>query len=162
MSAIFDINVTRNNDENYSLSELKGKTLLVVNTASQCRFTSQYEALEVLHQKYKDAGLVILAFPCNQFAKQEPGIAEKIESFCKLNYGVSFPLHKKIEVNGQGTTPLFQYLKSQAKGLLGSKSIKWNFTKFLISPDGLTIERFAPMTNPIMIEDQIKRYITDT
>lgn len=160
MSALFDIEVVRNNDETYSLSELKGKVLLVVNTASKCRFTPQYEALEALHLKYKDAGLVILAFPCNQFAKQEPESADKIESFCQLNYGVSFPLHKKIEINGKNTTPLYRYLKSNATGLFGTKSIKWNFTKFLISPDGFTIERFAPTTNPRLLENQIKAYLS--
>lgn len=160
--SIYDIEITQSNGNTYPLSNLKGKVLLIVNTASQCRFTPQYRALEELHKEYSRQGLMILAFPCNQFAKQEPERVDKIESFCQLNYGVTFELHKKIKVNGPDSTPLYQYLKQQAKGLFGSQSIKWNFTKFLVNQDGTKIHRFAPSVDPIDLEDMIKSYLSQS
>jgi len=132
-----------------------------VNTASHCRFTPQYQELELLHKKYEHLGLVVMAFPCNQFAKQEPESADKIEAFCQLNYGVSFAIHNKVMVNGNETTPLYQFLKSRAKGVLGSESIKWNFTKFLVSSDGQTVKRFSPTTSPMKLETQINDYLSN-
>ena len=134
--------------EQKTLGDFAGKALLVVNTASQCGFTPQYKGLEQLWQNYKDRGLVVLGFPCNQFGKQEPGDEQDISQFCELNFGVSFPLFKKIEVNGGAAHPLFVQLKKRAPGVLGSERIKWNFTKFLIGRDGQTIKRFAPLTKP--------------
>ncbi|UVJ42724.1 glutathione peroxidase [Pseudomonas sp. LS1212] len=134
--------------EKKTLGDFSGKALLVVNTASQCGFTPQYKGLEQLWQKYKDRGLVIAGFPCNQFGKQEPGDEAAISQFCELNFGVTFPLFKKIDVNGSDAHPLFVQLKKRAPGVLGSERIKWNFTKFLIGQDGKTIKRFAPVTKP--------------
>ncbi|MND97841.1 Hydroperoxy fatty acid reductase gpx1 [compost metagenome] len=134
--------------ERKTLGDFAGKVLLVVNTASQCGFTPQYKGLEQLWQRYKDQGLVVLGFPCNQFGKQEPDDERAISQFCELNFGVSFPLFRKIEVNGSGAHPLFKQLKERAPGLLGSERIKWNFTKFLIGRDGQLIKRFSPLTKP--------------
>jgi len=122
--------------------------MLVVNTASKCGFTPQYEGLEALYKKYKDQGFVVLGFPCNQFGRQEPGSASDIEEFCQLNYGVSFPMFAKIDVNGDDADPLFTYLKKSQKGILGSENIKWNFTKFLVNRDGDVAARFAPTVKP--------------
>jgi glutathione peroxidase len=138
-----------------NLSDYQGKALLVVNTASHCGYTSQYAGLEKLYQKHKDSGLVILGFPCNQFGKQEPGNAEEIGSFCQKNYGVSFPMFAKTDVNGDKTHPLFKHLKTKAPGVLGTEAIKWNFTKFLVSPDGKTIKRYGSSTKPKEIEADI-------
>ncbi len=137
-----------------SMSTYKGKTVIVVNTASKCGLTPQYEGLEKLYDTYKNQGLVILGFPCNQFGNQEPGNAEEIEEFCQLNYGVSFPMFAKIEVNGKNTHPIFKYLKSELGGFLGS-DIKWNFTKFVIDKTGKPVKRFAPITTPESMEDYI-------
>ncbi|MFK7842437.1 MAG: glutathione peroxidase [Sphingorhabdus sp.] len=137
------------------LSSHKGKVLLVVNTASKCGFTPQYEGLEKLHQEYKDKGLEILAFPCNQFGKQEPGNAEEIKNFCTLNYDVSFPLMGKIDVNGDDADPLWKYLKSEKSGLLGSR-IKWNFTKFLVDREGNVAGRFGPAVKPEQLKSEIE------
>ncbi|MGJ7515514.1 glutathione peroxidase [Pseudomonas baetica] len=134
--------------EQKTLADFAGKAVLVVNTASKCGFTPQYKGLEELWQTYKDQGLVVLGFPCNQFGKQEPGNEGAISEFCELNYGVSFPLFKKIEVNGADAHPLFVQLKKRAPGVLGSQGIKWNFTKFLIGKDGQLVKRFAPATKP--------------
>ncbi|MFZ4404175.1 MAG: glutathione peroxidase [Pseudobdellovibrionaceae bacterium] len=134
--------------QNESLEKYKDKVVLVVNVASQCGFTPQYDGLEELYKKYQSQGLVILGFPCNQFGGQEPGSDEDIQSFCRLNHGVTFPVMAKIDVNGSNADPLYQWLKSSAPGILGSEMIKWNFTKFLIGKDGLVIERFAPQTKP--------------
>ncbi|AYF44378.1 MULTISPECIES: glutathione peroxidase [Halobacteriovorax] len=139
-----------------SLSEFKGKSLLIVNTASKCGFTPQYEGLQKIYDKYKDK-LEVLAFPCNQFGKQEPGNSEDIQSFCDLTFKTSFPLFEKVEVNGENTHPLFQYLKSELPGLLGSKKIKWNFTKFLIDSEGNPVKRYAPIDKPESIENDIKK-----
>lgn len=138
-----------------SMEEFKGKTIIVVNTASKCGLTPQYEGLEKLYQEYKDQGLVILGFPCNQFGNQETGNSDEIEEFCQINYGVSFPMFEKIEVNGKNTHPIFKFLKSKLGGLLGSK-IKWNFTKFVIDKNGKPVKRFAPITKPDAMEGLIK------
>jgi glutathione peroxidase len=141
-----------------SMEEFKGKTVIVVNTASQCGLTPQYEGLEELYQKYRDQGLVILGFPCNQFGKQEPGSSDEIQEFCQVNYGVSFPMFSKVDVNGNSAHPLFKYLKSQLGGLLGSK-IKWNFTKFVLDKEGHPIKRFAPTTKPEKMEATIQKLL---
>ncbi|MFC5695957.1 glutathione peroxidase [Pseudomonas sp. GCM10022186] len=153
---LLDIPVTTIKGEQKTLADFGGKALLVVNTASQCGFTPQYKGLESLWQQYKDKGLVVLGFPCNQFGKQEPGDEGAISEFCELNFGVSFPLFKKIEVNGANAHPLYVQLKKRAPGLLGSQGIKWNFTKFLISQDGQRIKRFAPTTKPEEISAEIE------
>lgn len=139
-----------------SLSDFRARAYLVVNTASKCGFTPQYRGLEYLWQYYRDRGLMVLGFPCNQFGSQEPGDPLEIANFCTLNYGVSFPLFSKIEVNGPGTHPLFNELKRLAPGVLGSQRIKWNFTKFLLSADGQRITRFAPITKPARLFDHIE------
>ncbi|GHB36761.1 glutathione peroxidase [Mongoliitalea lutea] len=137
-----------------SMEEFKGKTILVVNTASQCGLTPQFEGLEKLYEKYKDKGLVILGFPCNQFGNQEPGDEASIASGCVLNYGVTFPMFAKIEVNGPNTHPIFKYLKERLGGLFGSR-IKWNFTKFLLDEQGRPLKRYAPITKPDQIEKDL-------
>jgi glutathione peroxidase len=142
--------------EQKTLADYAGKAVLVVNTASKCGFTPQYKGLEELWQSYKDRGLVVLGFPCNQFGKQEPGNEGAISEFCELNYGVSFPLFKKIDVNGSDAHPLFVQLKKRAPGLLGSEGIKWNFTKFLIGRDGTLIKRYAPLTKPEELKSDIE------
>jgi len=147
-NALFDIPVTTIKGEQKTLADFGGKAVLVVNTASKCGFTPQYKGLESVWQQYKDKGLVVLGFPCNQFGKQEPGDEGAISEFCELNFGVSFPLFKKVDVNGSDAHPLFVNLKKSAPGLLGSQGIKWNFTKFLLSADGTVIKRFAPTTKP--------------
>jgi glutathione peroxidase len=140
------------------MSDYKGKVILIVNTATQCGLTPQFEGLERLYETYKDRGLVILGFPCNQFGGQEPLTNDNMEQTCKLNYGVTFPLFEKIEVNGPQTHPVFKYLKSKLGGLFGSK-IKWNFTKFLLDADGRPVRRFAPITKPDSIEPDIKKLL---
>jgi glutathione peroxidase len=137
------------------MDSYKGKTILVVNTASKCGFTPQLEGLENLYKKYKDEGLVILGFPCNQFGNQEPGDEKSISEGCLINYGVTFPIFSKIDVNGEDAHPIYKYLKAELKGPLGSK-IKWNFTKFLIDPNGYPIKRFAPSTKPEKIDKYLK------
>jgi glutathione peroxidase len=139
-----------------SLGDYQGKVVLVVNTASQCGFTPQYAGLETLYQQYKDQGLVILGFPCNQFGQQEPGGAEDIAQTCQINYGVSFPMFAKVDVNGQQAHPLFQWLTARLPGWFGRR-VKWNFTKFLIGRDGQPIKRFAPITKPARLEAQVRR-----
>jgi glutathione peroxidase len=138
------------------LSDYRGKVLLLVNTASKCGFTPQYEGLEALWRKHAEQGLVVLGFPCNQFGSQEPGDAQQIASFCSLTYDVTFPMMAKVDVNGAATHPLWAWLKSQKKGLLGSQAIKWNFTKFLAGRDGRVIGRFPPTTPPQALESAIK------
>ena len=145
--------------ETVSMSTYEGKPVVVVNTASKCGFTPQYEGLEELYQKYRDEGLHILGFPCNQFANQEPGSSEDIEAFCQLNYGVSFTMFEKVEVNGKNAHPIFKFLKSKLSGgLLGSR-IKWNFTKFVIDKNGEPVKRFAPTTAPRKMEQTIQRVL---
>jgi glutathione peroxidase len=142
-----------------SLSEYAGKVLLLVNTASHCGFTPQYKDLEALYQQYRERGLVVLGFPCNQFGAQEPGDAEEIASFCETNYGVSFPMFAKIEVNGDNAHPLYQYLRKAAPGLMGTEGIKWNFTKFLVNRQGEVIKRYPPATSPAAIADDIEKLL---
>jgi glutathione peroxidase len=141
------------------LSPYAGKVLLIVNTASKCGFTPQYEGLEALHRRYADRGLAVLAFPCNQFGGQEPGDAEEIASFCRLTYDVTFEVFAKVDVNGPAAAPLFEHLKHQAKGLLGSEAIKWNFTKFLVDRSGAVVARYAPTTKPDAIAEDIEKLL---
>jgi glutathione peroxidase len=155
---LYDLSAKLNNGRNKSLGDYKGKVLLIVNTASKCGFTPQYEGLQSLYSKYKDRGFEVLGFPCDQFGHQEPGADDEIKSFCQLNYGVNFPLFSKTEVNGDGAHPVFKFLKSEKGGLLGD-SIKWNFTKFLIDKKGKVVERFAPVTAPSAIEPQIEKLL---
>lgn len=142
--------------EEILLDRYKGKALLIVNTASACGYTPQYAGLEALHEKYQDRGFAVLGFPCNQFGKQEPGSEAEIAAFCKKNYGVTFPMFAKVDVNGDQAHPLFDYLKKSLPGLLGTEPIKWNFTKFLIDKEGKPIERFAPATKPESIEKTVE------
>lgn len=151
---LYDITVRGRNGDLISLSQYKGKTLLIVNTATGCGFTPQYEGLETLYRKYKNQGFEILDFPCNQFGHQAPGTEEEIHEFCTMNYEVSFPQFAKIEVNGSGESPLYSYLKSQKSGFLGSK-IKWNFTKFLVDKEGTVVNRYAPTDKPEQLEKDI-------
>ncbi len=157
---IYNFKVNKLNGTPADLNEYKGKTIIVVNTASKCGLTPQYEGLEKLYQKYKDQGLVILGFPCNQFGKQEKGNSDEIQEFCQVNYGVSFPMFEKIEVNGKNAHPIYKYLKSKLSGgcFFGS-SIKWNFTKFVIDKNGKPVKRFAPTTKPEKMEKFIKKII---
>jgi glutathione peroxidase len=141
------------------LSRWRGQVLLIVNTASECGFTPQYAGLEKLNQQFKDRGLAVLGFPCNQFGKQEPGTAADIGAFCEKNYGVSFPMFSKINVNGDEAHPLYKHLKEQAPGVLGTQGIKWNFTKFLINKDGTVYKRFAPQTKPEEIAADIENLL---
>ncbi len=147
------------NGEEISMSNYKDNVLLIVNTASKCGFTKQFEELEKLYQKYKDKGFKILGFPCNQFGSQDPGTNEEIAQFCSLNYQVSFPMFEKIDVNGKNTHPIYQYLKSHASGFLGTKNIKWNFTKFLVNRQGEVVGRYAPNITPFKIEEDIHQYL---
>ncbi|MDH2911157.1 glutathione peroxidase [Kosakonia sp. HypNH10] len=154
MSTFHQLNATSLSGEPVPMADYAGKVVLVVNTASHCGFTPQYAGLETLYQKYAAQGLVVLGFPCNQFGKQEPGSADDIAQTCHINYGVSFPMFEKIEVNGAAAHPLFRYLKKALPGVLGER-IKWNFTKFLIGRDGQPIKRFAPFTKPEKMEAAI-------
>ena len=139
-----------------ALEQFRGQVLLIVNTASACGFTPQFAGLQALHQQYAGQGLVVLGFPCNQFGAQEPGSNAEIAQFCQRNYGVDFPVLAKVEVNGAGAHPLFQWLKAQAPGLLGTQAIKWNFTKFLVGRDGQVIRRYAPQTAPLALAADIE------
>jgi len=153
---IYDIEVRRGNGSAFSLGELEDKVLLIVNTASKCGFTPQYKGLESLHRKYGDRGLVVLGFPCDQFAHQEPGDDAEIQDFCQVNFGVTFPVMAKIEVIGSGAHPLFVHLRKRTGGLLGD-AVKWNFTKFLVSRNGEEIRRFSPSTEPEKLEADIEK-----
>ncbi|WP_409270406.1 glutathione peroxidase [Neobacillus sp. SCS-31] len=146
--SIYEFNARLINGEEISLSRFEGKVVLIVNTASKCGFTPQYAELQELYETYKERGFTVLGFPCNQFMNQEPGSEEEIESFCKQNYGVTFPMFGKVDVNGDEAHPLFSYLAKEAPGIMGSKRIKWNFTKFLIGRDGKPVKRFAPNDKP--------------
>lgn len=157
--SLYDFSVIDINGETHSLKEYEGKTVLIVNVASKCGFTSQYTELEQMYKEYKNSGLEILAFPCNQFGAQEPGDAEEIKSFCSLTYDVSFPLFAKVDVNGSNTAPVYEYLKDSLPGLLGIKAIKWNFTKFLIGKDGKPVKRYAPTDKPLSILKDIKKIL---
>lgn len=160
-TSIYDFKVQTLDNQELNLSSLKGKVILIVNTASKCGFTPQYTELEKLYQRYKEQGLIILGFPCNQFGNQEPGDAEQIQQFCSLNYDVSFPMMAKIQVNGQDADPLYQYLKHRAKGIFGSSSIKWNFTKFLINRDGSVVVRYSPLIKPLRFEIGIQSLLNE-
>jgi glutathione peroxidase len=146
--SVYDYSAKTLDGQDASLADYRGQVLLIVNTASKCGFTPQYEGLETLYREYKDKGFAVLAFPCNQFGAQEPGNAEEIANFCSLTYDVTFPVLAKIDVNGPSVHPLYAYLKHEQKGLLGTEAIKWNFTKFLIGRHGEVVERFAPTTKP--------------
>ena len=154
--SIYQFSMPLNNGEDKSLEDFKGQVLLIVNTASKCGFTPQYTGLQSLHEKYQEKGFQVLGFPCDQFGHQEPGSDGEIEQFCTLNFNVNFPLFKKTEVNGDNASPFYQHLKEAAPGLLGSKSIKWNFTKFLINRDGRVVKRYAPNTKPESIAKDIE------
>lgn len=156
MTDLLSIPVKTREGGETSLEEHKGKVLLVVNTASKCGFTPQYKGLQALYEKYRDRGLEVLGFPCNQFGSQEPGSDEEIQQFCELNYGVSFPVYSKLEVNGPDAHPLFSRLKKEAPGILGTERIKWNFTKFLVNRDGQVVKRFAPTDKPEALEAEIE------
>jgi glutathione peroxidase len=156
MTTTYDFTAKDIKGRETKLSKYKGKTLLIVNTASECGFTPQYKGLQALHEKYKDQGLVVLGFPCNQFGGQEPGDAKAIEQFCEINYGVTFPVFDKIDVNGDNADPLFTHLKKAAPGLLGSEAVKWNFTKFLVTPDD-KVKRFAPNDEPASMAKDIEK-----
>lgn len=152
---VHEFSVTDAAGNDVKLADYKTKVVLIVNVASKCGFTKQYAGLETLYAKLKDKGLVILGFPCNQFGKQEPGTNEEIQQFCKLNYGVSFPVFAKIEVNGADAHPLYKYLKKEAPGIAGTKAIKWNFTKFLIGPEGNVVKRYGSRETPEDLEKDI-------
>lgn len=155
-SRIYQFSADNYRGENIELSAYAGKVVLIVNTASECGFTDQYKGLQALYEKYNAQGLEILAFPCNQFKQQEKGSNSDIKTFCDLQFTIKFDLFSKIDVNGENAHPLYQFLKSQAKGFLGSKSIKWNFTKFLINKEGEVVQRFATVTKPYKLEKNIK------
>ncbi|HEY9551947.1 MAG TPA: glutathione peroxidase [Prevotella sp.] len=155
MATIYNYTALTGKGQELNLSQFEGKVLLIVNTASKCGFTPQFEGLEALNQKYKDCGLVVLGFPCNQFANQDPGTDSEIAEFCSLNFGVTFQIMKKVDVNGKNASPVFQFLKKHSKGTFGS-AVKWNFTKFLVAKDGQTVKRFAPTTVPAKLEKEIE------
>ena len=156
MKSIYDIKVKTINGEETTLEPYKGKVMLIVNVASKCGYTPQYDGLEALYKKYKDEGLVVLGFPCNQFGSQEPGSEAEIQNFCRVNFGVTFPMFSKINVNGEETHPLYRYLKSEQPGILGTEAIKWNFTKFLVDKEGNVVERFGSSTKPVELEEKIE------
>ena len=155
-TSIYDFEANRIDGQNVKLSAFRGKVLLIVNTASQCGFTPQFAGLEELHEKYASQGLVVLGFPSNQFGSQDPGSNEEIGAFCTTNYGVSFPMMEKIDVNGSNAAPLYQWLTKEKPGLLGSTAIKWNFTKFLVGRDGRVLKRYAPLDTPASIARDIE------
>ncbi len=159
-ATIFDLSATSNRGEVIDLAQFRGRPLLIVNTASKCGFTPQYDGLQALHEEFGPQGLVVLGFPCDQFAHQEPGDDAAIEEFCKVNFGVTFPLTTKVDVNGRGTHPVFAFLKEHTSGLLGS-AIKWNFTKFLVAADGQSVTRYSPKTEPAALADDIRELMAD-
>jgi len=157
MSTLHEIEIETLDGERRKIGDYAGKTLLIVNVASHCGFTPQYAGLEALWRQYRDRGLVVMGFPCNQFGAQEPGSHSEIGDFCQRNYGVSFPMFAKIEVNGEGAHPLYRHLKAAQPGVLGTEAIKWNFTKFLVSPAGDVVGRFAPTASPESLADEIEQ-----
>jgi glutathione peroxidase len=157
--SVYDFTVKTIRGEEKSMADYKGKVLLIVNTASKCGFTPQYKELQELYDEYKDKGFEVLGFPCNQFGNQEPGSESEIESFCQLNYGVTFPMFAKVNVNGENAHPLFVYLTEKATGILGTKAIKWNFTKFLVDQNGNVVSRFAPQTKPSELKLEIEKLL---
>lgn len=158
MTNLYDYTATLANGKEVSLSEFKGQPMIIVNTASKCGFTPQFQELQELYEEYKEQGLVVLGFPCGQFSDQEFDDLHETMEFCQLNYGVTFPMFEKIDVKGENAHPLFQYLVSEKKGLL-TEDIKWNFTKFLVDPDGQVVKRYAPQSSPKKIESDLNRYI---
>jgi len=156
MNTLYDHTLPRLDGSTLPMADLRGKVLLIVNTASACGFTPQFAGLQRLHAQYGERGLVVMGFPCNQFGGQDPGSHEQIATFCQKNYGVDFPMMAKVEVNGAGAHPLWQWLKKQAPGLLGSEAIKWNFTKFLVGRDGQVIRRYAPQDAPASLARDIE------
>jgi glutathione peroxidase len=161
MTNVVDFKAKSLDGKDIDLRQYQGKVLLIVNTASECGFTPQYKGLEAVYQQFRDKGVEVLGFPCNQFGKQEPGNATEIGAFCEKNYGVTFPLFDKVEVNGDNAHPLFDHLKSEAPGLMGSKAIKWNFTKFLVKKDGTVYKRYAPQTEPKDLIADIERLLAE-
>ena len=161
MNTLYDITADSLSGAPVKLDQYKGQVLLIVNTASKCGFTPQYQGLEAIYQQFKDQGAVVLGFPCNQFGAQEPGQADEIGAFCQKNYGVTFPLFAKIDVNGNNAHPLFTKLKKDAPGILGTESIKWNFTKFLIRKDGSVYKRYAPATKPEELAADIAKLLAE-
>jgi len=159
MSDFYQLSAVTLQGQPLSMTEFEGKVVLVVNTASKCGFTYQYEGLQKLHEKYKEDGLVILGFPCNQFGEQEKGNSEEIQEFCQLNYGVDFQMFEKIEVNGANTHPIYEFLKKSKSGFLGTQKIKWNFTKFLINRAGQVVNRYGSTTKPEKIEADLKKLL---
>jgi glutathione peroxidase len=156
---VYDYSAKTIRGEDVSLSQYRGKVLLIVNTASACGFTPQYQGLQELYTKHREAGLEILGFPCNQFGGQEPGAEAEIAEFCQVNFGVTFPLFAKVDVNGDDAHPLFKYLSKEAPGILGTKSIKWNFTKFLVDREGTVVDRYASTDSPEKLEKDIVKYL---
>lgn len=158
-NSVHDFTVLDMNGNVKNLADYQGKIMLIVNTASKCGFTPQFEGLEMLYQKFSEKDFVVLGFPCNQFQGQDPGSNEEILQFCQLNYGVSFPMFSKIEVNGENAHPLYKYLKNEAPGILGSKNIKWNFTKFLVDKNGKVLQRFSSQIKPEELEEEILKLL---
>ena len=156
MSTVYDFEAQQINGQPVALSQFKGQAMLIVNTASACGFTPQFAGLEALHKTYGERGLVVLGFPCNQFGGQDPASNDKIAEFCQLNYGVSFPMMAKVDVNGAAAHPLYQWLCAEAPGLLGTKAIKWNFTKFLVGKDGQVLKRYAPTDTPASLAKDLE------
>ncbi|KAG7878582.1 hypothetical protein KL905_004076 [Ogataea polymorpha] len=161
MSKFYEFTVTDNKGKEFPFENLKGQVVLVVNTASKCGFTKQYKELEEIYQKYKDQGFVVIAFPCNQFGHQEPGTDDQIVEFCSRNYGVDFPLMKKVDVNGPNASPVFEWLKREKPGLLGFKGIKWNFEKFLIDRNGNVVRRYSSVKTPSKISEDIESLLKE-
>lgn len=161
MSTVYDFKADSLSGQNVDLAQYRGKVLLIVNTASKCGFTPQYEGLEKVYDQFKDRGVEVLGFPCNQFGSQEPGSADEIGAFCQKNYGVNFPMFAKIDVNGSNAHPLYQFLKSEGRGILGTEAIKWNFTKFLVKKDGTVFKRYAPATKPEEMLGDIEKLLAE-
>ncbi len=159
-TTIYDLSVTSNRGEEIDFAQFRGRPMLIVNTASKCGFTPQYDGLQALHEAYASQGLVVIGFPCDQFANQEPGDDSAIEEFCRINFGVTFPLTTKVDVNGKDTHPVFAFLKERTGGLLGS-SVKWNFTKFLVAGDGTSVKRYSPKTDPASMAQDIEALLSD-
>ncbi|MGW8390680.1 glutathione peroxidase [Pseudoduganella sp. HUAS MS19] len=159
MTSVYDFSADSLSGQHVDLKQYQGKVLLIVNTASKCSFTPQYQGLEELHKQFAGQSFEVLGFPCNQFGQQEPGNADEIGAFCERNFGVTFPLFARIEVNGDNAHPLYQHLKKNAPGILGTESIKWNFTKFLVRKDGSVHDRYAPATKPADLADQIRKLL---
>ncbi len=160
MTTIYDFSAKAISGDDVPLSDFRGKVLLIVNTASQCGFTPQYEGLQKLHEELSPRGFAVLGFPCNQFGAQEPGDEQEIQNFCSLKYNVTFPMFAKVDVNGAGAHPVFAFLKGEKSGLLGTEAIKWNFTKFLVDQQGRVVERYAPTTTPASLKRDIEALLT--